>query len=249
MLRLLCITAHPDDEAGGFGGSLLKYRKKGVGTHVLCLTAGLAATHRGGAKNDAELGAIRRKEFAAACGILEVSHAEVLDYPDGALEKQNFLAITRNLTRRIRKIRPQVMLTFGTEGGVTAHLDHAMTSHLATAAFHWAGRSNRFTDQFDSGLEPHRTQKLYYASASFTMPERQPIALSPYNAIVDIQEYLQQKIAAFHAHASQSPLFPFFDETIRRRGWQELFHLAAATRPCEMVKETDLFRGIEDIGD
>src|SRR5437588_12919699 len=81
MLRLLCVTAHPDDEAGGFGGTLLHYARKGVETHVLCLTPGQAATNRAGAKNDDELAAMRRREFAAACKILNVTHREVMDYP------------------------------------------------------------------------------------------------------------------------------------------------------------------------
>ena len=65
MLRMMVITAHPDDEAGGFGGSLRLYSDRGVETCVLCLTPGQAATYRGGARNDQELAAIRRKEFAA----------------------------------------------------------------------------------------------------------------------------------------------------------------------------------------
>jgi LmbE family N-acetylglucosaminyl deacetylase len=35
MLKLLCTTAHPDDEAWAFGGSLLKYREQGIETHVV----------------------------------------------------------------------------------------------------------------------------------------------------------------------------------------------------------------------
>ena len=69
----MCITAHPDDEAGGFGGALRVYADRGVETSVLCLTSGQAATHRGGAKSDHELAAIRRQEFAASCEILGVS--------------------------------------------------------------------------------------------------------------------------------------------------------------------------------
>src|SRR3954463_16204292 len=105
MLRLLCITAHPDDEAGGFGGSLLLYRERGVETHVVCLTPGQAATHRGGAGCGDELAAMRRKEFEASCAILRVSHGEVLDYPDGALDKQPLLMVVGDLARRIRQIR------------------------------------------------------------------------------------------------------------------------------------------------
>ena len=73
MLRLLCVTAHPDDEAGGFGGSLLLYASRGVETHVICLTPGQAATHRGGARSDEELAAMRRQEFQASCRMLKIS--------------------------------------------------------------------------------------------------------------------------------------------------------------------------------
>ena len=55
MLRLLCITAHPDDEAGAFGGILLLYGERGVETSVICLTAGTAAKNRGTARTDEEL--------------------------------------------------------------------------------------------------------------------------------------------------------------------------------------------------
>ena len=79
MLRLLCFTAHPDDEAGGFGGTLLHYARQSVETHVICLTPGQAATHRGGAKSNDELAQMRRKEFAAACKLLQVSSGTVLD--------------------------------------------------------------------------------------------------------------------------------------------------------------------------
>ena len=38
MLRLLCITAHPDDEAGGFGGTLLHYAQRGVEKKIMEFT-------------------------------------------------------------------------------------------------------------------------------------------------------------------------------------------------------------------
>jgi LmbE family N-acetylglucosaminyl deacetylase len=241
MLRLLCIIAHPDDETGAFGGSLLKYGKQGVETHVICLTPGQAAAHRGGAGSDAELAAIRRREFAASCRILGVTRHEVLDHPDARLDSQSFLQVTAELTHRIRQIRPQVVMTFGSEGALTTHPDHTMTSHFATAAFHWAGRSNRFTDQLESGLKSHRAQKLYYATAAVAARLRQPVCLAPLSASIDVSEYLKDKLAAFRAHASQAPLFPLFARVMRKYGSVEFFHLAASTEPGEMRKETDLF--------
>src|SRR5258708_10411062 len=100
MLRLLCVTAHPDDEAGGFGGTLMHYAKLGVETFVLCLTAGHAATNRGGAKSDDELKQIRRREFADACRMLKVQKAEGLEYPRGKLARQGFYSTDAALYRR-----------------------------------------------------------------------------------------------------------------------------------------------------
>src|SRR2546429_9091127 len=138
MLRMLVITAHPDDEAGNFGGSLCLYHDRGVETCVLCLTPGQAATHRGGARSDQELALIRRQEFAASCEILKVSRGVVLDYPDGHLHRQDLERAVFGLTLLVRQFRPQVMFTFGSEGGVTAHTDHSMAVIFFNLSFHRA---------------------------------------------------------------------------------------------------------------
>jgi LmbE family N-acetylglucosaminyl deacetylase len=247
MYRLLCFTAHPDDEVGGFGGTLFHYGERGVETHVICLTPGQAATHRGGAKSDDELSRMRRQEFAASCKLLRVTSGTVLDYPDGRLDQQDLMTVVQNLTRRVRQVRPQVILTMGPEGAITAHPDHTMVSIFATTAFHWAGRTNRFPEQLQSGLQPHCSQKLYYGTTLFTMPDRQPVALAPSTAKIELgQSVLEAKIAAFKCHTSQSPLFPYFEETVRKRGSQELFHLAASLTPTKAQFETDLFAGVVD---
>jgi LmbE family N-acetylglucosaminyl deacetylase len=247
MPRLLCFTAHPDDEAGGFGGSLLRYAARGVETHVVCLTPGQAATHRGGAGSDEELSAIRRQEFAASCKLLNIWLGQVLDYPDAKLARQDFYAVVADLTRRVREVRPHVVMTLGPEGGVTAHPDHSMVSIFATMAFHWAARSDRFPEQLQNGMAPHQTHKLYYATTLFTMPDRQPISLAPSTTRLDLTiEELETKIAAFKCHTSQAPLFPFFEKTIRKRGLLELFHLAASSTPRNVEVESDLFQGVKE---
>src|SRR5215813_11913897 len=244
MLRLLVVTAHPDDEAGAFGGSLLLYHERGVETYVICLTPGEAARNRGDAKSAGELKSMRREEFARSCEILKVTHGEVLDFPDGSLDRADFYSAVERVTRRIREIRPQVMVTFGTEGGVTAHPDHSMASLVATAAFHWAGRNNRFAEQLKSGLRAHRTQKLYYHTASAPFPDREPVALAPASAMIDIGKYVETKLAAFKAHTTQNPLYERVAARLRQLGTQELFLLAATREPRKLKAETDLFEGV-----
>src|SRR5207302_3044217 len=194
------------------------------------------------ARSDKELSAMRRREFEAASKLLKVSHGTVLDYPDGKLDRQDFYAVVADLTRRVRELRPHVIMTMGTEGAITAHPDHSMASIFATMACHWAGRTNRFAEQLESGLPPHRTQKLYYATALFTIPERQPVSLAPTTTILELTQHeIDAKIAAFKLHTSQAPLFGFFEDTMRKRGKMEVFHLANSIKPRKLEMETDLF--------
>jgi LmbE family N-acetylglucosaminyl deacetylase len=249
MLRLLCVTAHPDDEAGGFGGSLLLARERGIETYIICLTPGQAASNRGTSRNSDELAAIRRLEFTAACEHLRATRGDVLDYPDSRLDQQSLYQVAGDLTRRIRQIKPQVVVSFGPEGSLTAHPDHSMAGIFATMAFQWAPRSNRFPEHFEEALKPWRPQKLYYRTSDFTLPERQPIALSPVSARIEIgHERMERKIEAFKMHHSQSPLFKLFEGNARRHGTVERFHLAASVKPQEAQIEDDLFAGVEDEG-
>ena len=239
MMRLLGITAHPDDEVGAFGGSLLLYRARGVETYVICLTAGEAATNRGEARSGEELAAIRRSEFAASCKILRVTEAQILHYPDSGLSRMDFYAVVGDLTRRIRTIKPHLILAMGPEGAITGHPDHAMASIYATMAFHWAARKDRYPEQFSEGLKPHRAQKLYYSTASIVLPDREPVSPPPCSATIDVAPFLETKIEATRSHTTQKPLMELFAKTLRKFGSRELFHLAAANMMLVTEHETD----------
>ena len=246
MLRLMAITAHPDDEAANFGGSLRMYADRGVETSVICLTPGQAASHRGGAKSDEELAAMRRKEFAAACEILKVRQAVMLDYPDGRLHRQDTYHVVCELSQHIRELRPQVLLAFGPDGGVTGHTDHAMSSIFATLAFHWAGRANRYPDQLTNGRQAHQIQKLYYSASDFTLSGYPTVVSPPITAMIDIGPHAKTKFAAFQAHISQVALIPNLERYMGHRRDQETYHLAAAVNLQTAIQETDLFSGISE---
>ncbi len=246
MLKLLCVTAHPDDEAGCFGGVLSKYSDAGVECSVICLTAGERAANRGGAADDEALKAMRRKEFADSCHHLGVTQCQVLNYPDGALDRQDFLAVTGHLVQAIRTLRPHVVVTFGAEGFVTAHPDHGMAGLFASAAFQWAARTTRCTAQLDQGLTPWQAKKLYHVTSKFSLPERPTVSLSPVTARIAVGPYIHRKSEAFAKHTSQRPLQHLFEHAQQRHGEDELFHLAATAEVTAMGMETDLFAGIRE---
>ncbi|HTZ89416.1 MAG TPA: PIG-L family deacetylase [Alloacidobacterium sp.] len=242
--RLMCLTAHPDDESGAFGGALLMAHDKGVETSVICLTEGAAGSFRGNATSDEELAQLRRDEFAAAARLLSLTHAEVLDYPDGKLDQQNFYELTGVLVEKIRKYRPQVVLTFGGDGGVNLHRDHTIASLAATAAFHWAGRAQLFAD---AGT-PHAPQKLYYASTPwvsvYNSNEGADAAVTPYSLILELGKWKQQKIEAFQQHTTQHGVLERVRDFIDKHMNDERYLLAATRHPRPLAEDEALFAGV-----
>jgi LmbE family N-acetylglucosaminyl deacetylase len=246
--RLMCITAHPDDESGAFAGALMQAHAQGAETSVICLTDGRAASNRGDAANEQELGEMRRQEFAAALRVLNADHGEVLDYPDGKLARQDFTEVTAALVDRIRRLRPQVVVTFGGDGNVNLHADHTMVSFFATAAFHWAGRRD-FAPERAAGLACYRPQKLYYAAPLFfarlSAGEASEIAVTPYSLVLELGNLKAKKLEAFLEHKSQAAILAQVRDAFSRTGEEERFLLVATRGQRPSMPETNMFDGIE----
>ena len=239
-LKLLCVTAHPDDECFGFGGALMLAHKAGIETSVLCFTDGQAATNRVGANSNEHLGQLRRAEFAASCKILDVDHCQVLDYQDGQLEFADFSATAAMLVKRIRTLKPDVVLTFGQDGAMNTHADHTMVSAFTTAAFHWAASPKRFPD-----LGPvHTAQRLFYNTTNFFFPGRPSPLPAPWTVTLDVTSVQHRKFEAFRAHTSQLPLMEKFQSFFEKRVGQEFYTLAATPTPQPAAQATDLFAGL-----
>jgi LmbE family N-acetylglucosaminyl deacetylase len=243
-LRLLCVIAHPDDECFAFGGALALAAQRGVETYIICLTEGTAGSYRGTATSAAELGKLRRAEFAASCDILVVHHHEFLNdpdlYQDGKLEFANLSEMAAKIVARIRAIRPQVILTFGMDGGPNTHADHTTVSAATTAAFHWAGSPKRYPE-----LGPLYTpQRLYHVTTDYFLPDRLPSLPAPWTLTLDIHSVSEQKIAAFAAHTTQAPLLTQIRPLFEKLGQQERYLLLASQIPQPASQSTDMFEGI-----
>ena len=236
----MCVVAHPDDECFGFGGALALAADHGIDTYVVCLTDGQAATNRGDATSDDDLGRMRRAEFKASCEVLGVSQHELMEYRDGHLEFVDFSTVAKRIAEKIQRFQPDVVITFGGDGGLNTHPDHMMVSMLTTAAFHWAGQAKRYPDAENL----HRAKRLYYLSSSFALPDRPPVMLAPWTVTLDIRSVQERKHEAFRRHVSQAPLMEQNIEVLTRHGAEEFYALAAAPDPQPAHHGTDLFEGL-----
>jgi LmbE family N-acetylglucosaminyl deacetylase len=235
----MCVGAHPDDECFAFGGALALAADRGVETYMLCLTDGQAATYRGVAGSGEELGRIRREEFEASCKVLGVTHAEMLDYQDAKLEFVDFSAAAGRLVERMRRFKPDVVVTFGGDGGLNTHNDHMMVSSLTTAAFHWAGRVKRYPE----AGEVFQPKRLFYITTNFFIPGRQVPLPAPWNVKLDIESVQQRKVEAFKKHVSQGPVMETSRELFERFGHEEFYTLVAGEGVQEMRIMHDMFEG------
>ena len=239
-LKLMLVVAHPDDECFAFGGALALAADRDVETYVVCLTDGQAATHRGTASSGQELGEMRRAEFAASCKILGVIHQELLDCQDGRLEFVDFSRTAGRLVERMRRFKPDVVLTFGSEGTLNGHADHIIVSMLTTAAFHWSGRPKRYPDL----AVPFQPRRLFTQTSNFFLPDRQAPLLSPWTVVLDVRSVKERKAEAFRAHTSQAPLVEKTKQLFEEHGDQEFYTLLATETPQQASLSNDLFDGL-----
>jgi LmbE family N-acetylglucosaminyl deacetylase len=236
----MCVVAHPDDECYAFGGALALASDRGIETYVICLTDGQAATHRGDAASGEALGKLRREEFRASCDVLGVTRYELMDYQDGHLEFVHFSQAAERLVERMRRFKPDVVITFGGDGGQNTHADHMMTSMLTTAAFQWSGQPKRYPN----AGEAHKVSRLYYVTANVLMPDRQPAMLMPWTVTLDIRSVRERKTEAFRKHLSQAPLMEKTKHIFERYGAEEFYALVATAEPQAARLGTDLFEGL-----
>ncbi|HLE04526.1 MAG TPA: PIG-L family deacetylase, partial [Anaerolineales bacterium] len=222
MKVLLAVLAHPDDETFGMGGTLALYAQRGAQVQLVCATRGEAGTvspeHLQGYQNIAQL---REAELRCAAGHLGLADLHFLGYRDSgmagspenqhpeALAGADLQEVTGRITEHIRRIKPQVVITFDPAGGY-GHPDHIATHQATVEAFQAAGDSGRFPE---AGA-PFQPQKLYFSTfsrrfAGLSMALLRMIGHNPRrmgrNQDIDLSEIASQQFP-IHARVNYRPV-------------------------------------------
>jgi LmbE family N-acetylglucosaminyl deacetylase len=158
--RLLGIFAHPDDETFCAGGTFARYAERGAEIMVVSATRGQAGQIRDAAVgNRRTIAAVREAELRLACERLGITKVRCLDYVDGTLADAEFSALVDEIAEVICEFEPDVVITFGPDGGY-GHPDHLTISAVTTAACQRTvgpGRRGRTVTR-----PLHRPPRLYY---------------------------------------------------------------------------------------
>lgn len=188
--RGLAIVAHPDDLE--FGGAAAVARWTGQGKQIVyCLVTSGEAGIDGMPPEQTRQ--VREQEQHASAALVGVTEVEFLGLPDGVLEYG--VALRRELTRSIRRHRPEVVITNNFrdtwDGAVILNqADHIATGRAVLDAVRDAGNRWVFTEQLDGALQAWGGVKQVWAPGS-------PQARHG----VDVTGSFDRGVASLQAHA------------------------------------------------
>jgi len=267
-LTLMAVHAHPDDECLSTGGILARYSAEGVRTVLVTCTNGEQGDGPGGVKpgdpghDPQEVAERRLAELRASADHLGIDHVELLGHRDSGMagwstndHPHAFANVpvgtaAAQVSELMERYRPQVVVTYDETGGSGyGHPDHVQAHRVAVAAFRGSGIADKLyytaiprsaiTNMvatmreagIDLGFEP---------GDDFGVPDDQV------HAVVDVSAYLDRKLKALQAHASQGDnIFPL---RMPPQVQQQVFSYEAFTRVHTRVTtpdhEDDLFAGL-----
>lgn len=264
-LSFLGIFAHPDDESLGAGGLFAKYAADGVRTSLITATRGQRGwTGKPENYPGAEaLGQLREQELHGAASRLGIDEVVILDYMDGDLDQVDPKVVIPEIAAHIRRIRPDVILTFDPFGAY-GHPDHIAISQFSHAAVLAAADP---TYPLDGNLLAHRVAKFYYLADPEALldiyealfgdlkmeidgVERRPVLWKDWSITtrVDCSAHIDTVLDAIAFHRSQIPNYDEMrqnHEPTLRQVWatQSLYRAYSLVNGGRTV-ENDIFDGV-----
>lgn len=178
QLDVLAVFSHPDDAELSVAGTLLKLKSLGYRTGVCDMTRGEMGT-RGTPE-------IRAQEAVEAARILGLDVRLNLDQPDGHVSPTEVARTA--LVRVLRTRKPKVLLTMHEDD---PHPDHANTSIIVRQAARLASMG-RYDEE--SGLSAVPMPAIMHSLFSRRIVP---------SFVVDVSGFVETKMAAIRAHASQ----------------------------------------------
>lgn len=216
----LVVVAHPDDAEFMVAGTAAKWASAGAEVSYAIVTKGDKGSEDP-AMTPSRLTEIRAAEQRAAGEILGLKDVFFLGYEDGYL--QHTLQLRRDLTRLIRTVRPEIVVTFDPTARFISnfypnHPDHRATGDATVDAIFPSARDRlTFPELLTDGLEPHKVSQLWMGTSEHA------------NVWVDIGDAFDVKVQAMLAHTSQlgPDIVPFVEILARQ---------SAAGQPMEKAE-------------
>ncbi|MGD8814862.1 MAG: PIG-L deacetylase family protein [Anaerolineales bacterium] len=192
--RLLVVAAHPDDEVLGCGGTLAKAIHQGAQVAVMFLGEGISARFPIGEYDSpdfTEQTAQRMREAERALGILGIKQVRYAQRLCTQFDTYPLLSIVKEIEEELESFRPTMLFTHNPS---EVNIDHRITFEAVEVAC-------RPTRDF----VPHAiyTFEIVCSGGWKFSPTFTP------NVFVDVSEFWEKKMEAWHAYQGEARPFPF----------------------------------------
>lgn len=214
-MNLVCLHAHPDDEAIFTGGTLALLAAAGHRTVVVIATSGDEDPH-------GALAVVRAVEARAACAALGVARVELLGFGDSGLAGSSPGAaalcradpdvVAARIAEVLREEAADALVVYD-EGGIYGHPDHLVVHSAGHHAARLAGTATVYEATVDreylhfveTHLVGHAVESLLGMEISATNAAPLGVPTVEVSVTVDVRPVISAKRAAMAAHASQIP--------------------------------------------
>lgn len=186
-MKILVISPHPDDETLGAGGTIIRAKKKGHEVYWLNIT-GICQE----AKYQESAILKRNEEIEQIISFYKFNDVLNLKLPTTKLDKIPDNIGIQQISEYILKIRPQILLIPDYND---AHSDHRIVFqwvHACTKTFRYPFIKSVLTMEILS-------------ETNFGLPQNPFVP----NVLIDISEFLEDKIEAFSIYESEIGIHPF----------------------------------------
>ena len=211
--KMLVVSAHAADYVWRSGGTIAKYIKHGAEVHVVVLSFGVRGESNDLWKKEGataeSVKAERLAETTQAAGILGIRNIEFWDLQDYPIAPCLTDQIRERMIRKMREVRPDIILTHDKMGSDVLNPDHNIVSEFVFAC---SIQSNSAGVRIDGtkqtkqmrlfGFEPHQTELSGFVPGT----------------LIDITEVYEQKVAAMKCFKAQSHLIEYYTQRAFLRG-------------------------------
>jgi len=217
--RVLVVSAHPDDEVLGVGGTVARHVAEGDSVTVVIVADGATSRYEAGSESGLEA------QAAAARQALGVEDLRFLRFPDQRLDREALLEVTQRLESVFNDVRPEVVYV---HHWGDLNRDHRIVFEATMVAARPVGAAA------PEDVYAYETP----SSSEWAAPE--PSATFVPTHFVDITATLEAKLRAMAAYATElrEPPHPRSLESLRTRSayWGQLVGLSHA-EPFQVVRQ------------
>jgi len=189
--KILVISAHPDDEILGCGGTVAKLVQKGYGVSTLILGEGITSRddRRDRKKREKEIIELQ-KQSKLANKILGVKESFFSEFPDNRFDTVPLLDIVKVIEKIKNQIKPEIIFTHYKND---LNIDHRITYNAVITA--------------TRPVVGEHVKEVYSFETLSSTEWNFPLGFSP-NTFFDISETIDVKLKAFKEYKAELREYP-----------------------------------------